>query len=82
MLLMAVVHITTLDEVINMLKRPPSPCTKGCKGRTATCALTCPRYKIYRIMRDKFYIEQGILREQEQQEIEQAMREKRKKRRR
>lgn len=81
MLLMAVVHITTSDEVINMLKRPPSPCTKGCKGRTATCALTCPRYKIYRIMRERFYIEQGILREQEQQAIEynRAQKKKRKK---
>lgn len=81
MLLMAVVHITTLDEVINMLKRPPSPCTQGCKGRTATCALTCPRYKIYRIMREKFYIEQGMLREQEQQAIEynRAQKKKRKK---
>jgi hypothetical protein len=81
MLLMAVVHITTSDEVINMLKRPPSPCTKGCKGRTATCALTCPRYKIYRIMRERFYVEQGILREQEQQAIEydRAQKKKRKK---
>lgn len=81
MLLMAVVHITTLDEVINMLKRPPSPCTQGCKGRTATCVLTCPRYKIYRIMRERFYIEQGILREQEQQAIEynRAQKKKRKK---
>lgn len=81
MLLMAAVHITTSDEVINMLKRPPSPCTKGCKGRTATCALTCPRYKIYRIMRERFYIEQGILREQEQQAIEydRAQKKKRKK---
>lgn len=81
MLPMAVVHITTSDEVINMLKRPPSPCTKGCKGRTATCALTCPRYKIYRIMRERFYIEQGILREQEQQAIEydRAQKKKRKK---
>lgn len=81
MLLMAVVHITTSDEVINMLKRPPSPCTKGCKGRTATCALTCPRYKIYRIMRERFYIEQGMLREQEQQAIEynRAQKKKRKK---
>lgn len=81
MLLMAAVHITTSDEVINMLKRPPSPCTKGCKGRTATCALTCPRYKIYRIMRERFYIEQGMLREQEQQAIEynRAQKKKRKK---
>lgn len=81
MLLMAAVHITTSDEVINMLKRPPSPCTRSCKGRTATCALTCPKYKIYRIMRDKFYIEQGILREQEQQAIEynRAQKKKRKK---
>lgn len=81
MLLMAVVHITTLDEVINMLKRPPCPCTNGCKGRTATCALTCPRYKIYRIMRERFYIEQGMLREQEQQAIEynRAQKKKRKK---
>ena len=81
MLLMAAVHITTSDEVINMLKRPPSPCTRNCKGRTATCALTCPRYKIYRIMRERFYIEQGILREQEQQAIEynRAQKKKRKK---
>lgn len=81
MLLMAAVHITTSDEVINMLKRPPSPCTKGCKGRTATCALTCPRYKIYRIMRERFYVEQGMLREQEQQAIEynRAQKKKRKK---
>lgn len=45
--------------------KPPCPCTQRCRGREMNCQLFCTRYKIYRALRDKYYIELGKLKEQE-----------------
>lgn len=54
--------------------KPPCPCTQDCKGREMNCQLFCTKYKIYRVMRDKFYIERAKQREQEHAIIEQTVR--------
>ncbi len=35
--------------------KPTCPCTPNCKRRTEACMLTCVKYKIYRVHRDKYY---------------------------
>lgn len=45
------------------VKKPTSPCTKDCAKRSADCALTCSRLKVYKEHQNRYYAQ----RKQEQQ---------------
>lgn len=55
-----------MDESRKLPVKPPSPCPPRCRGRDINCHATCTKWKIYVVIRDKYYIEMGKIREQEQ----------------
>ena len=70
-----------MDESRKLPVKPPSPCLVKCRGRAYNCHASCPKWKLYTILRDRYYIEMGKIREQEQIAYEQHVKAVKRKRR-